>query len=214
MEKLMAPEKAFALLKKYGIPYADWKIAKNNAYAVKAAAKLGFPVAMKIVSKKLVHKSDAGGVKTNVDEEGASGAFEELMQAAKKIKIKPEGILIQKMEKGIEVIVGMKKDAQFGPVVVFGLGGVFVEVMKDVTMRIAPLTESDCVEMIEELKSAEILKGARGREPVNIKALTRILMAVSEIGMKYSNIAEMDLNPVMVNEKSASVVDARIMTLK
>jgi len=134
----MLPEKAFALLKKYGVPYADWKIAKNNAYAVKAAAKLGFPVAMKIVSKKLVHKSDAGGVKINIsNEEETANAFDELMHAAKKIKIKPEGILIQKMEKGIEIIIGMKKDPQFGPVVVFGLGGVFVEVMKDVSMRIA-----------------------------------------------------------------------------
>jgi acetyl-CoA synthetase (ADP-forming) len=215
MQKLLEPEKTFALLKRYSVPYADWKLVKNAGSASKAAKKLGFPVAMKMVSKKVVHKSDVGGVKVNIaDEEGAGRAFDELMAAARKLKAKPEGVLVQGMKTGVEVIIGMKRDAQFGPVVLFGLGGIFVEVLKDVSMRIAPLSKNDCIEMIDEIKGSAVLKGARGRKPVNIDSLVKIIIAVSRIGEKNKAVSEMDLNPVMVNEKSASVVDARIIVEK
>lgn len=218
MEKLelMCLEKSFALLKKYSVPYSDCKIAKNADSAAKSAKKLGFPVVLKVASKKIVHKSDAGGVKLNLaNEQEVIGAFNEIMQNAKrKLSIRPEGVAVQKMEQGTEVIIGLKRDAQFGPVVVFGLGGIFVEILKDVSLRIAPLTKEDCIDMIKELKGYEILSGARGRKPANIEALVKILMAVSKIGIKNQNIAEMDLNPVMVNERSAKVVDVRIMTEK
>lgn len=212
----MDTEKAFALLKKYSIPYAEWKIAKSRKQAVLLAKKIGFPVALKVISKKIIHKSDIGCVKVNLtNEREVADSFDEIMKNAKaKAKTKPEGILVQQMKSGIEVIAGLKKDPQFGPVVMFGLGGIFVEVMRDVSLRIAPLTKEDCLEMINELKGNAILKGARGQKPVNIDALIKILMAVSEIGAKNKNIVEIDLNPVIVNEKSASVVDARIITEK
>lgn len=216
MENMIQTEKSFALLKRYAIPYTDWKIAKKPEQAVRAAAKIGFPVAMKIISKKVVHKSDIGGVKINLkNKQEVLNAFEEITRNVKeKAKTKPEGILVQKMESGTEVIIGLKRDAQFGPVVMFGLGGIFVEVLKDVSLRIAPLTKEDCVEMIEEIKGSAMLKGVRGQKPVNINALIKILIAVSNIGMKNKNIIEMDLNPVIVNEKSATVVDVRIIAEK
>jgi acetyl-CoA synthetase (ADP-forming) len=216
MQKMIETEKAFSLLKRYSIPYTEWKTARKPEQAAKAAAKIGFPVAMKIISKKVVHKSDVGGVKVNLkNEQEVLDAFRKITEnAKKKAKAKPEGVLVQKMESGTEVIIGLKRDKQFGPVVMFGLGGIFVEVLKDVSLRIAPLTKDDCTEMIGEIKGSSILKGARGQEPVNVNALVKILMAVSNIGMKNKNIAEMDLNPVIVNEKSAVVVDARIISEK
>jgi len=215
MEDLLNPEKSFALLKKYKIPFTDWKLAKDENSAAKTANKLNYPVAMKVVSKKISHKSDAGGVITNIkNEEEAKNAFNKIMQNAKKLKVKPEGILIQKMASGTEIIIGLKQDPQFGPTVLLGLGGIFVEIMKDISLRIAPLTKKDCIEMIDELKGNEILKGARGKKPVNTEAIINILMAVSKIGIKNPNIKEMDLNPVMVNETTASVVDVRILAEK
>jgi len=215
MQKLMETEKAFSLLKKRSIPCAEWKIAKNEKSAVAAAKKIGFPVVLKVSSKKIVHKSDIGGVIANLENEGeVAGAFNEIIRNAKKVRVKPEGVLVQKMHPGTEVIIGMKKDPQFGPVVLFGLGGIFVEIMRDVSMRISPLTKNDCIEMIKEIKGSKILLGARGKKPANTEALVKILMAVSSIGMKNKKIMEMDLNPVMVDEKSASVVDARIITEK
>jgi len=208
--------RAFSLLKKYRIPSSEFIIAKKAEAAAKAAEKLGFPVALKVVSEKILHKSDIGCVKTGISSAGqAAKAFDEIMKNAKtKAKVRPEGILIQKMESGTEIIIGLKKDPQFGPVVLLGLGGIFVEVMKDVSLRIAPLEKTGCLEMIEELKGSAILKGARGKKPVNIDSIVNILMAVSSIGMKNKNIAEMDLNPVIVNESSAKVVDARIIVEK
>lgn len=216
MQKLIDFEKSFALLKRYKIPYADWKIAKDENSAVRAANKIGFPVAMKISSKKILHKSDIGGVKTNIkNEEEAKLAFNEIMQnARKKLHTRPEGVLVQKMEAGTEVIIGLKKDPQFGQTVLFGLGGIFVEIMKDVSLRIAPLAKDDCIEMIKELKGYSILAGARGKKPANIEALVKVLMAVSKIGVNNPNIAEMDLNPVLVNENTAKVVDVRILAEK
>ncbi|MBN2112431.1 acetate--CoA ligase family protein [Candidatus Woesearchaeota archaeon] len=216
MQKMIETEKAFGILKRFSVLYAEWKIAKKPEQAARFAAKIGFPVAMKIISKKVVHKSDVGGVKVDLkNEKEVAAAFDEITKSAKeKIKAKPEGILVQKMESGREVIIGLKRDPQFGAVVMFGLGGVFVEVMKDVSFRIAPLTKDDCIEMIEEIKGYPILKGARGQASVNINALVKILMAVSSIGLKNKKITEIDLNPVIVNEKSAVVVDARIISEK
>jgi len=215
MQELMESEKSFSLLKKQSILLAQYKIVKNEKSAAQTAKKLGFPVAMKVSSKKIIHKSDAGCVLTNIkNEEDVIIAFNKIIQNAKKLKTKPEGILIQKMESGTEVIIGMKKDPQFGPVILFGLGGIFVEIMNDVSMRIAPLTKEDCVEMINEIKGSKILKGARGKKPVNIDALVKILMKVSSMSIKNKKIQEMDLNPVIVDEKSAVVVDVRIITEK
>jgi len=120
-------------------------------------------------------------------------------------------MLIQPMMKGKEIIIGMKRDPFFGPVIVFGLGGIFVEILKDVSMRIAPLTKKDASEMLTEIKGIEILKGARGEKSVNFKALQKIILSLSRLSLKHREIKEIDLNPVMVDEKEARVVDARII---
>jgi acyl-CoA synthetase (NDP forming) len=151
-----------------------------------------------------------GGVKTNIqNEEELKAAFEAIKKSAKKTKI--EGILVQKMEQGKEVIIGMKQDPQFGPVIMFGLGGVFVEVLKDVSFRVAPIDKKEAEEMINEIKSSEILKGVRGEKPVKISALIDLLIKISNLAVKEKNILEIDLNPVMIDEKSAKVVDVRMM---
>ena len=213
MEKLIETKKAFELLKKHSIPCANWKLAKNEKSAVQSAKKIGFPVALKVSSKKIIHKSDVGCVKINItNEDELIIAFNEIMDAAKKQKVKPEGVIIQKMISGTEVIIGLKKDPQFGPVILFGLGGIFVEIIKDVSMRIAPLKKEDCLEMIQELNGSNILFGARGQKPANIDELVKIIMAVSKIAEKNKKILEMDLNPVIVNEKSATVADIRIIS--
>jgi acetyl-CoA synthetase (ADP-forming) len=216
MEILMEAEKSYLLLKRYRIPYSEPKLAKNADSAARTAKKIGFPVAMKVVSKKIIHKSDAGGVMLNLSsEDEVAKAFDEIAKAAKqKAKAKIDGVLVQKMESGTEVIIGLKKDPQFGPVVLFGLGGIYVELMKDVSIRIAPLTKADCIEMIKELKGSAVLEGARGKKPVNTDEIVKILMAVSSIGMKNKKIIEMDLNPVIVDNKSAKVVDIRIIAEK
>lgn len=216
MEKLVSQENAFSLLKKNSIPFAEVKTAKNPEHAAEISAQIGFPVAMKIDSKKVVHKSDAGGVKVGIkSKQEAFDSFNQIIESVKKkTKTKPEGILVQKMVSGTEVIIGMKRDPQFGPAIMFGLGGIFVEVLKDVSLRIAPLTKNDCVEMIEEIKGKDILKGARGRKPVKIDELVKIMLKVSEISMKNQDISEMDLNPVIVNENEAKVVDIRIIEEK
>jgi acetyl-CoA synthetase (ADP-forming) len=213
---MMDIEKSFSLLKRHSIPYADWKIAKTAEKAAKAAKKLGFPVVLKVVSRKIIHKSDVGGVRVNIaDEQGVVDSFEGIMKTVKATaKTRPEGILVQRMAQGREVIIGLKRDPQFGPVIMFGIGGIFVEVLKDVSLRIAPLTKDDCIEMVDEIKGSGMLNGARGQKPVNIDALIKIMMAVSKIGMKNKNIVEMDLNPVIVNEKSAQVADVRIISEK
>jgi len=215
MPEMISMEKSLALLKKYSIPHASWKIAKSPESAAKAAKQLGFPVALKALSKKIVHKTDSGAVSLNLaDEDEVKSAFDDIMKSMKKLRIKPDGMLVQKMEAGTEVIIGLKRDPQFGPVVMFGLGGIFVEILKDVSLRIAPLTKDDCIGMIEEVKGYEILKGARGKKPVNTDALVKILMSVSKIGEKNKKITELDLNPIIADEKSAKVVDIRVMSEK
>ncbi len=216
METLMDAEKSYSFLKRNRIPCSEPKFAKNADSAARTAKKTGFPVALKAVSKKISHKSDSGGVKLNLaTEEEVKKAFDDIAKSAiKKAKAKIDGVLIQKMESGTEVIIGLKKDPQFGPVVLFGLGGIYVELMKDVSIRVAPLTKTDCNEMINEIKGSAVLSGARGQNPVNTEAIIKMLMAVSSIGIKNRKIIEMDLNPVMVDEKSAKVVDVRIIAEK
>ncbi len=212
MKSLIESGKAFAMLEKEGVPVAKFRLAKSPASALKAAFEIGFPVAVKLSSKKIVHKSEAGAVKLNIkDEKELESAVCSLEAAAKKAGVKPEGFLVQKMEKGIEVMIGLKKDSQFGNVVVFGLGGIFVEIYRDISMRLAPLKKQDCIEMVNEIKGSAILKGARGQQPADLDAICRMLMAVSKIGEKHKSISEMDLNPVMVNENGAVAVDARII---
>jgi len=206
---------ARAVLQTAGIPLPDAILAKNAEEAVKASQVVGLPVAMKIVSRKIVHKSDTGGVRINlVSEEDVRTAFEEIIRSALKIAEKDEieGILVSPMAKaGQECIVGMTRDHQFGPVIMFGLGGIFVEVLKDVSFRVAPLARSDAEQMIQQIKGFPLLKGIRGQSPKDIGAIVEILLGISDLSVRDNAIREIDLNPVIVHEKGASIVDARII---
>jgi len=188
------------LLKAARIPVVETRLATSKAEAMELAAKLGFPVVMKIVSPDVVHKSDAGGVKLSIQNATQAGkAYTEILANIKKHypKAKIVGVTVQKMAKqGIEIIIGMTKDAQFGPVIMFGLGGILVEVLKDVSFRIVPMTKRDASEMITEIKGFPILKGYRGQDPADIPYLEDLIVKVSEFVDKNPEIKELDLNPV------------------
>ena len=211
--KQQAFSKTIKLIEKYKIPFAKSKLVKSEVALAKAAKEIGFPLAMKIISKDIVHKSDAKGVRVGLNsEEEVTEVYNELMAIAKRKKADVEGILLQKIEEGKEVIIGVKRDEQFGPVVMFGMGGIFVEVMEDVSFRVAPLDKQEAEKMINEIKSKKILEGVRGEKPVNIAELASIIVNVSKLAYENKYVAEMDLNPVIVNEKTAKAVDVRIMT--
>jgi len=203
------------LLKAARIPVVETRLATSKKEAIELAAKLGFPVVMKIVSPDVVHKSDAGGVRLSIQNATQAGrAYNEILANIKKHypRAKIVGVTVQKMAKqGIEVIIGMTKDAQFGPVIMFGLGGILVEVLKDVSFRIVPMTKRDASEMITEIKGYPILKGYRGQDPADIPYLEDLIVKVSEFVDKNPEIKELDLNPVFAYKDGALAVDARII---
>ena len=211
---LLEPE-AKAICLEYGIPVTIFKVATNEKEAANFASEIGYPVVLKIVSQDIIHKSEAGGVivnlKTNLEVEAA---YLKIVENAKHYKpdAKIAGVLVQEMApQSTEVIVGAIKDPQFGQTVMFGLGGIFVEILKDVNFRIAPLTEEDAKEMITELKAYPLLKGFRNSPPADINALAAILCSTSRLVMDHPEIKELDLNPVMAYPKGAKTVDARII---
>jgi acetyl-CoA synthetase (ADP-forming) len=172
-------------------------------------------VVLKIVSPDILHKSDAGGVFVNLNSiDEVRSAYVKVLENAKKFNpaVRVTGVLVQEMApKSTEVIVGAVKDSQFGQTLMFGLGGIFVELLKDVTLRIAPITEAEAVEMITGVKAYPILKGYRNTLPVDVDAIMAILLSTSRLVMENPEIKELDLNPVMVYEKGAKTVDARII---
>ena len=180
--------------------------------AILVARKFGFPVAMKVVSPLVLHKSDRGGVMLGIQSAAeAEKAYHLLMERYRGVKM--DGVLVQKMAGGkdpVELIVGGKKDAQFGQLIMLGLGGIFVEVMKDVTFRVCPITEDDARSMIRELHSYPILAGARGRKPISERALVGTLMKVSEL-LEKENPREFDINPLIADSGGCTAVDMRII---
>ncbi|MHC1605452.1 MAG: acetate--CoA ligase family protein [Candidatus Methanofastidiosia archaeon] len=203
------------MLKEYGISVPDYKIAKTEEEAVAMAKEIGFPIVMKIISPKILHKSDAGCVKVGIENaEEASSSFRSIMENAKRFADDKDicGVLIYGMVlKGVEVIVGMIKDPQFGSAIMFGLGGIFVEVLKDVSFRITPLERRDAEQMIKEIKAYPILTGIRGEKRKDIEAIVDLMLKVSRLVEDNPEIKELDLNPVFVFEKGISVVDARMI---
>lgn len=199
----------------YEIPITKFELAKNEAEAAKFAEKIGYPVVLKIVSPDVLHKFDVGGVIVNLkDAKEVRNAYKQILQNVKrhKAKAKITGILVQEMApSSTEIIVGAIKDPQFGPSIMFGLGGIFVEVLKDVTFRVAPITEDEAREMITEVKAYPLLKGYRNQPPADIDAIVKILLNTSKLVMEHQEIKELDLNPIMVYEKGAKTVDARII---
>jgi len=203
------------LLREYGIPVPDFKLIKSEDEITELAKEIDFPIVMKIVSPDIIHKTDAGGVKLNIkDETEARLAYQEIISKAKKYNknAKISGVIVYSMvPQGTEIIIGMMKDPHFGPVIMFGLGGIFVEVLKDISFRILPIEERDAGEIINEIKGYEILKGTRGEASKDIEAIKILLMKISKLTMENPEINEIDLNPIFVFEKGIQVVDARMI---
>jgi acyl-CoA synthetase (NDP forming) len=210
------------IMKEYRIPIPPYDTAATEDEAAKKAKVIGFPVVLKILSKDILHKSDAGGVKTNLkDEAQVREAYQEIMKNAKNYGKKEDidvdlsrGVFISDFaDMGTEVIVGVTLDPQFGHALMFGLGGIFVEVLKDVTFRLIPMTEIDAREMVSEIKAAKILEGVRGEPPRDVDALVDVILKVSKMVEQNPEIVELDCNPTFVYEKGkgALVVDARII---
>ncbi|MBI4045039.1 MAG: acetate--CoA ligase family protein [Candidatus Diapherotrites archaeon] len=195
------------LAQKYGIKTPAFHTAMTESEALKAAAKTGYPLALKVISSSITHKTEKGGVKINLrNEEELEKAFMELAALEEF-----EGALVQPMASGTEIIIGGKVDDQFGPTILFGLGGIFVEVLKDYSLRICPITRSDAREMIHEIRGFTVLAGARGKPAANLKEIENALLNTSRLLMKEKQVRELDFNPLMVNEKEAVCVDARII---
>jgi acetyl-CoA synthetase (ADP-forming) len=191
---LLEPE-AKEICLAYGMPTPAFGVAQDPSEAIELASEIGFPVVLKVVSQDVLHKTEAGGVLLDLNS-----------------KEQVSGVLVQHMApKGVEVIVGGLRDSQFGPTVLFGLGGIFVEVLKDASFRVSPLSELDSRQMIREIHAYSILQGARGQPASDEEAIVRILQSTSKIMMENQAIQQMDLNPVIVYASGANIVDARII---
>ena len=204
-----------AMLKAAGIPVVETRFAKTKAEAVAISKEIGFPVALKIMSPNVVHKSDSGGVKLGVQTgAGVEKAITGMRSSVKAVQpdAKIEGVSVQAMaRKGVEVIIGMSKDPQFGPVLMFGLGGVLVELLKDVSFRIVPVRKVDAAEMVREIKGFPMLQGFRGSEPADLSALEDLIVKVSDFVEQNPQVKELDLNPVFAYGDGAVAVDARVV---
>jgi len=206
---------AMTILKSYGINVPDYRFAKLQEDAVIMARDIGYPVVMKIVSKDILHKTDSGCVKLNLkSDEEVKKAFSEIMCNAKKIskEVHIEGVVIYPLvSQGMEVIIGVTDDEQFGSAIMFGLGGIFVEVLKDVAFRIIPVSEQEAREMINEIKGYSMLAGVRGNKPKDIDSIVDVILKISSLVSDFPEIKEIDLNPIYVYDEGLIVVDARIL---
>ncbi len=211
---LLEPE-AYAVLAEYGIPVLDHRLAASPEEASKLAAEVGFPAAMKVVSPDVIHKSDSGGVKLGIDSPAAAAAAytaigESVGRAVPSARI--EGILIVPMATGgVEVIAGMVRDPQFGPAVMFGLGGIFVEILKDVAFEIAPVSAEEAGRLVKSIKGWPLLAGARGSKPCDLDSLCSVITGLSRLALELPEVEEIDLNPVLAGPDKALALDARIL---
>lgn len=209
-------EEGLEILKAYGFPLPTSGLGKTEDEAVKIAKKIGYPVVMKIVSPQIIHKSDAGGVKVNLaNDKEIKEAFKTIVKNAKKYNKKAEikGVLIVEMIKGgKEMIIGSKLETGFGPVIMLGMGGIYVEVLKDVTFKIAPVNNKEADDMISEIKTQKLLQGVRGEKPADIAKLSECIQRLSQLVTDFNEIKELDMNPVLVMDKGkgCKILDVRI----
>jgi len=214
--KLLEHE-ALKLCELYGLPVPGYGLARSEEEAVELAERVGYPVVLKVVSPDISHKSDVGGVILGVrSAEEVRSSYRRVLENVKAGApgSRVHGVLVQRMVKpDLEVIVGGIRDPVFGPVVMFGLGGVFVEVLKDVSFRIAPLSDADVDDMVREVRGYRILEGFRGSPPRDLDALKRVILGVSRMMVEVGEIAELDLNPVILYPRGegALIVDARVI---
>lgn len=196
------------LLEKYRIPFCQSCLVQTKKEALKEADRIGYPLVLKISSPKILHRSEIGGVKVGIrNKEELERAFEEM----EKIPGEKEGIILQKMLSGIEVAMGVKRDPQFGPVLLFGLGGIFIELLEDISLRICPVSQKEARKMILEIKGARIFFGFRNLPKVEIKTLAQTLVSLSQLAVGEREIREIDLNPVICRGEEIKVVDAKFL---
>jgi len=210
-------EVAWQVLEAYGFPVLPWAVAHTPEEAVEAARRIGYPVALKVLSPDVVHKFDVGGVQLNLNNDhDVRQAFERIVHSVKQHlpEAHIKGVLVQAMaKKGREVILGMKRDPQFGPLLMFGLGGVYVEVLRDVTFRFAPVRELGAYRMVRDIRTYKLLEGVRGEPPADIDKIAECIERLSQLAVEQDLIEELDINPLIVYPKGegAVVVDVRIM---
>jgi len=213
--KVITEELSKSILKTYGVKVPPFALVTSAEEAVKQAKKIGFPLVMKVVSPQILHKTDVDGVKVGLDNvNDVKKTFKDMYgRLSKKKGVEVKGILLEKMvPKGVELIVGIQNDPQFGPVIMVGLGGIMTEVMKDVAFRMLPITTSDAKSMLNELKGSALLKGFRGSEPIDTNMVAKMLVQIGKLGVENADyINSIDFNPVVVYPKSHFVVDAKII---
>ncbi len=216
--KVITEETSKSILKTYGVKVPPYALVTSAEDAAKQAKKIGFPLVMKVVSPQILHKTDVGGVKVGIDNvDDVKKTFKDMYgRLSKKKGVEVKGILLEKMvPKGVELIVGIQNDPQFGPVIMVGLGGIMTEVMKDVAFRMLPISTSDAKSMLNELKGAQLLKGFRGSEPIDTNMVAKMLVNIGKLGVENADyINSVDFNPVIVYPKSHFVVDAKIILNK
>ncbi|HWP14036.1 MAG TPA: acetate--CoA ligase family protein, partial [Xanthobacteraceae bacterium] len=207
---------AKGLLAEAGIPFASERIARTRDEAMAAAKAIGFPVVLKVLSPDIAHKSEAGGVVLGLrNAEDLAAGYDAMMQRVRQHSptAKIEGALVARMiEGGVETVIGTKRDPMFGPVVMFGLGGVYVEVLKDVTLRLAPVDRATALEMIRGIKGFPLLAGARGKPPADLDALADALAAMSRFAAAHPEVASAEINPFIALPQGGLAVDALILT--
>jgi 4-hydroxybutyryl-CoA synthetase (ADP-forming) len=214
--KNLLEDEGYDVLNAYGFPRPKSYLCTSEKESVKRAEEIGYPVVMKIASQDIIHKSDAGGVKVGVkNKQQVSASFNEIITNAKNYKkdANIKGVLVQQMiESSRETILGAKHDNLFGPLIMFGLGGIYVEALKDVVFRLAPIDAEEAMKMVESIKTYKILKGIRGQPPSDINALIECLLRLSQLVTDFPEITEFDMNPLLVLEegKGACAVDVRI----
>ncbi len=203
------------LFASYGIPLISAAPAQSAEEAAEIAAQIGFPVALKIVSPDILHKSDVGGIRLNLtDPQSVTAAYQDMLSgiASRLPHARLEGVLVERMaEKGQEVIIGMRRDPNFGPLMMFGLGGIYVELFGDVSFRVAPLSRHDALEMIHQTRAGKLLGGLRGEAPADIEAVVEIILRLSQLALDFPQIAEMEINPLRVFAHGALALDGRIL---
>jgi acetyltransferase len=211
----LTPYQALTLIAEEGLPCTGFGQADSPDSAVKIAREQGFPVAVKISSPDILHKSDVGGVRLNIGfPEAVEKAYEDIMSSVRSTELQAQvgDVLVSKMAPpGLEVIVGMNRDPQFGPVILFGLGGIMVEIFQDVSLRLLPLTMDEALSMIQEIKGYGLIAGYRGQPPVDENALADCLLAVARMAENNPELIEIDLNPVVAYPDGILVVDGRII---
>ena len=210
MQKGVYGEVATEKFLKKHLSVAKHVLVQNLSEGKKASKKISFPLVLKIMSSKAVHKSDISGVRLVKTKADFAEEFLDLMKIVKKKKLPLDGILVQEYVEGESVLLGLRQDPVFGHVLAMGIGGIYTEVLKDVSFRVCPIRSKDAQEMIEELQMRDLLFGFRGRKKVNIALLKKSMVALSKVPLKFPEIQELDINPYVINSRSGKVVDARM----